>query len=387
MKKKIMSGFLALFMVFTVMFSVANVTIASAASEEKVPRNAWDVTDEEEKQPVAIYTDWEFNDDFTKVTISGKTYKNYILVVRCGQELAMINIWGMYLANPYCQIAMTPDEYAVNYDNNLNGVFDGTESKYPLDELISINGIPWQESELKDKYLSYFERYYDSQFKNTISKTDLWNMLEDKSYNGLAYGIIAEKLTKEKAAAKYNVSNMKITASNWEMLKTGEEFLAKNGGQAFIPTRLEYPTVADLEKAMTEDTPTVDAKTTVVLHLNDPIMTVTNGDTTKTVKLEAAPYAPHGTTLVPVRAITEAFGSAVEWNGTTQEVLITKDNTTIKLKIGSKTAYVNGNAVEMLEAAQTINGRTVVPLRFVSENMGYSVQWNAESQEIVINNK
>lgn len=388
MKKKIMREILALFMIFTVMFSAANITVASAASDEKVPRNAWDVTDEEEeKPPVAKYTDWAFNDDYTKVTINGKSYDNYIVIVRNNQELVMMNMWGMYLTSPYDQMTRTPDEVAAGLDDSLNAIFSGNESKYPLNELVSINGIPWQDTKFKDKYLSYFETFYDSQFTNTISKTDLWNILEDKSYNGLALGIIREKLTKDQATVKYDLSKMKVTVQDWEMVKTGAEFAAKNGGQAYVPTELTYPTQDDLKEAMKEDAPTqTKLKITVVLYLNNPIMTVSNGSTTKTVTLEAAPYAPNGTTLVPVRAITEAFGSTVDWDGTTQEVLITKDNTTIKLKIGSKTVYVNGNAVEMLEAAQIINGKTVIPLRFISENMGYKVEWDGATSKITISN-
>lgn len=325
MKKKIMRGILTLFMVFTVMFSAINVTIASAADE----------------QPTAKYTDWAFNDDYTKVTVNGKTYDNYVVIVRNNQELVMMNMWGMYLTSPYDQMTRTPDEVAADLDDSLNAIFSGNESKYPLNELVSINGIPWQDTKFKDKYLAYFERFYNSQFSNTISKDDLWNILEDESYNGLALGIIRENLTKEQATAKYNLSNMKVTVQDWEMVKTGAEFVVKNGGQAYVPTELTYPSQADLKEAMAKDSPTQTiTKTTVVLHLNNPTMTVTNNGVTKSVTLEAAPVAPNGTTLVPVRAITEAFGFTVKWDGTTQEVLVTQDKTAIKLKIGSKTAYV-----------------------------------------------
>lgn len=371
MKKKIMRGILTLFMVFTVMFSAINVTIASAVDE----------------QPTAKYMDWVFNDDYTKVTVNGKTYDNYIVLVRNNQELVMMNMWGMYLTSPYDQISQTPDEFAAGLDDSLNSIFSGNESKYPLNELISINSVPWQETKFKDKYLWYFDTFYDSQFANTISKTDLWNILEDKSYNGLALGIISEKLTKEQAASKYDLSKMKVTVQDCEMIKTGAEFVAKNRGKAFAPTELTYPTQVDLKEAMEEDTPIeATTKTTVVLYLNNPIMTVTNNGVTKSVTLEAAPYAPRGTTLVPVRAITEAFGFTVKWDGTTQEVFVTQGKIAIKLKIGSKTAYVNGNEVEMLESAQIINGKTVIPLRFISENMGYEVEWDGATSKITISN-
>ncbi|WP_162178014.1 stalk domain-containing protein [Ruminiclostridium cellobioparum] len=394
MKKKITREILALFMVFTVMFSAANITVASAASDEKVPRNAWDVTDEEEaKPPVAKYTDWAFNDDFTKVTVEGKEYDNCVVLTRSGTELSVVNLWASYLTNPYSQLDMTPDEFAFGSEvgslqNELMGLMTGSESKYPNGfELIAINWEQWQDTKYKDLYLDMFKQYYDPYHKDIFkSENDMISYLEDKSNNGLALGILKEKMTKEQAAAKYDLSKMKVSINENEFLKTSDEYLAVSGGKAYFGGVLSFDNISDIKSKMASSTE-ISIKTTVVLHLNNTSMSVTKGSETKLITLEAAPVAPKGTTLVPVRAITEAFGSTVEWNGTTQEVFITKDNTTIKLKIGSKTAYVNGKAVTMLEAAQTINGRTMVPLRFVSENMGYSVQWNAESQEIVINNK
>lgn len=395
MKKKIMSGFLALIMVCAVMFSVASFTTASAASDEKVPRNAWDVTDEEEeKPPVAKYTDWAFNDDYTKVTVEGKEYDNCVVLTRSGTELSVVNLWASYLTNPYSQLDMTPDEFAFGSDagslqNELMGLMTGSESKYPNGfELIAINWEQWQDTKYKDLYLDMFKQYYDPYHKDIFkSENDMISYLEDKSNNGLALGILKEKMIKEQAAEKYDLSKMKVTMNENEFLKTSDEYLAVSGGKPWFGNELSFDNISDIKSKMASNASSeISTKTTVVLQLNNPTMSVTKGSETKLITLEAGPYAPHGTTLVPARAITEAFGFTVKWDGTTQEVLVTKDNTTIKLKIGSKTAYINGNAVEMLESAQIINGKTVIPLRFISENMGYKVEWDGVTSKITISN-
>ena len=102
--------------------------------------------------------------------------------------------------------------------------------------------------------------------------------------------------------------------------------------------------------------------------------------------LDFAPIIDSSTnrTYVPIRAITESFGAKVQWNNNTQQVTIQLDSTKIVLQIGNKKATVNGKTL-MLDAPPTIvNNRTFVPLRFISEALGASVQWIAESRTIKI---
>ena len=105
----------------------------------------------------------------------------------------------------------------------------------------------------------------------------------------------------------------------------------------------------------------------------------------KKVEVEIAPYiVGEGTTLVPLRVISEAFGAKVGWDGETQTVMIVDSDTQIILQIGNKTAFVNGEAVEMEEAPELLgSGVTTVPLRFVSESFKAEVNWD-ESQLITV---
>lgn len=87
-----------------------------------------------------------------------------------------------------------------------------------------------------------------------------------------------------------------------------------------------------------------------------------------------------GRTLVPLRGIFESLGAKVTWNNETQVARGTKGNTEVLVQIGNKTAYVNGKAVELDVPAQIINGSTMVPLRFVSESLGAKVEWNNDTR-------
>jgi hypothetical protein len=99
---------------------------------------------------------------------------------------------------------------------------------------------------------------------------------------------------------------------------------------------------------------------------------------------EVDPIVENGRTLVPLRAIFEALGANVSWDGTTQLITATKDETIIKLQIGSQTAYKNNQPVPLDVPPKIVEDRTLVPLRFVSESLGANVKWYGDTQTITI---
>lgn len=99
------------------------------------------------------------------------------------------------------------------------------------------------------------------------------------------------------------------------------------------------------------------------------------------------PVVMKGSTLVPLRAIFEKLGAEVTWNAKEQSVTAKKGDSTVWLKIGSSKAKINGRNVDLQSPPQTINGSTMVPLRFVSEALGAEVLWDAETSTITITSK
>ncbi len=107
---------------------------------------------------------------------------------------------------------------------------------------------------------------------------------------------------------------------------------------------------------------------------------VSNAD----VKFDTPPVIKEGRTLIPVRAISEATGALVEWNAEEKKVTITKGEQEIILIPGENKVYVNNTSVVIDVPAQVMNSRTMVPLRFISENLGLTVEWDSETQSIEI---
>ncbi|MHB8157766.1 MAG: copper amine oxidase N-terminal domain-containing protein [Desulfocucumaceae bacterium] len=101
---------------------------------------------------------------------------------------------------------------------------------------------------------------------------------------------------------------------------------------------------------------------------------------------DVSPIIEKGRTLVPMRAIGEALGAYVDWDGQDNKVNLIKGETYIKLKIGDPVAVVNHKAVNIDAPAIIINGRTLVPLRFIAESFEADVKWDGkETITITIN--
>ncbi|OIQ61630.1 copper amine oxidase N-terminal domain-containing protein [Neomoorella thermoacetica] len=112
-----------------------------------------------------------------------------------------------------------------------------------------------------------------------------------------------------------------------------------------------------------------------------PITVTFNG---KQLQFEVPPLRENGRVLVPFRDILEALGAIVDWDGTTRTVTAIKDNDTIKLIVGKNVAYKNGATVELDVPSTIVEGRTLVPVRFVSETFGANVRWDGEKNNVTI---
>lgn len=89
-------------------------------------------------------------------------------------------------------------------------------------------------------------------------------------------------------------------------------------------------------------------------------------------------------TMVPVRFVSEGIGAKVEWDSDNRMVIIEKDDTIIKLKIGENKADVNGKTVTFDTNAILQNDRTMVPVRFISETLGANVDWDQATKTVSI---
>ncbi len=104
----------------------------------------------------------------------------------------------------------------------------------------------------------------------------------------------------------------------------------------------------------------------------------------RSVTIDTAPVIIDGRTLIPVRGVSEAMGGNVDWNNDTKTVTITLGSNKVEMTVDSKTAYFNNNAQTLDVAPVILNGRTMLPARFIAESFGFDVNWDNDTKTISI---
>lgn len=377
-------------------------------------------------KPELKYTEWYFNNDFTEVTVKvdgkWKTYDNYIVITRMGDKLQFYNSGADYLTDPLEQPEYTPDEFFTREMKKIRSQ-GGTEAFFPMNETISVNYKPWQESEFKDHIM---ERYYNHRYR--YGEDDVWEFIQDKNNNGYALEVFKRNKDIETAKKEASLSRMKIEAEKYWLYKTSEEFLAdykslntdrdpqlalhETYGRVeltqdeFHEILKEEPGKIEMKKEDEQETSEDEneqKQNGTALNIEE---TVISPDKNQKKKLELAigskelkakdmegekiktfsvePFIENGTTFIPLRGILEEIGADIGWDQDTKQITIHNNNDKVTLTINSKTAVVNGKDMEISEAPKLVGGNTMIPLRFVAENMGCEVKWNEQNKSITI---
>jgi hypothetical protein len=124
-------------------------------------------------------------------------------------------------------------------------------------------------------------------------------------------------------------------------------------------------------------------RTIISLQVGSSRMTV--GGVVKAIDAQGTkPVITNGTTMVPMRAIVESLGGSVGWDTATRRLDIRLGSRTVTTWVSKTTAIVNGSSTTMSAAPAIIGGRTMIPLRFVAENLGCLVGWDQSTRRVTI---
>ena len=99
---------------------------------------------------------------------------------------------------------------------------------------------------------------------------------------------------------------------------------------------------------------------------------------------DVAPLIINGSTMLPARFVAENLGATVGWDGGERKITLTKDKKTITLYVDKNTAYVNGVKYTLDCPPIILNDRTYTPVRFIAENLGATVGWFADARQAVL---
>lgn len=102
------------------------------------------------------------------------------------------------------------------------------------------------------------------------------------------------------------------------------------------------------------------------------------------IEFDVKPQVINGRTMVPMRKIFEELGATVDWDDSTQTAIGIKDNIVVKFTINDYIMYKNNAAKTLDVPAQLINDRTLIPLRAVSEAFDCQVGWDGNTSTVSI---
>jgi len=126
-------------------------------------------------------------------------------------------------------------------------------------------------------------------------------------------------------------------------------------------------------------------KITLKLQIGNKIMYIND----LSQEIDVPPTIIEGRTYLPIRWVTEPLGANLSWDQNEKKVRIELKETVIELWIGKNIARVNGidtpiDPQNTRVVPLIINGRTMLPVRFVAENLGCKVEWNSQTKTVTI---
>ena len=134
---------------------------------------------------------------------------------------------------------------------------------------------------------------------------------------------------------------------------------------------------------ISEEKPSEAADFTLTMQIGNPNMTV-NGEEKPIDEQGTAPVISSDRTLLPVRAVVEEMGGTADWNGEAREVMLKYGTDEIKLTIDSASAVLNGEEKTLDVIPAIMNGRTMLPIRFIAESFKFGVAWDSKTQTVTI---
>ncbi|MFD0715186.1 stalk domain-containing protein [Paenibacillus sp. GCM10027626] len=123
----------------------------------------------------------------------------------------------------------------------------------------------------------------------------------------------------------------------------------------------------------------------LAMKINSPwLLTEDDGKMFDDENHSVTPVVKHGSTLLPISPIVNKLGGTVSWNKKEKKVTITLNQNKIELWLNKNSANVNGVKKTLNVPPSTIKGRTMLPVRFITENLGAKVIWDGKSQMVLI---
>lgn len=350
----------------------------------------------------------EFNDDASEKTVKFpaniKAKRVKILALTSSYDYGVIAELDLFSENPGIKTAESYSEYEIIYGENklvripsANGEMTATASsvwKERYSAGMAVDGekkTAWHSSP-EDVKKYPFTLNVDMGSVHNVAEIIYYPRTDDvNSKNGiwLSFNIWAGESMDDFVPVMENVT-LKET---WDPQTIKFDVPVKARYFEFEITKgvNGYATCGDLEfyELLSEQKNTGSGKTKYTLKIGSKTIKIEDENGVREVETDVAPYIDNGYTQIPLRGLLEQMGAEFTWDGEYNRITVDSDGITIKMQIYNKlvtvTHRIYGEIRYTLRSVPRIkDSRTFVPLRFISENLGYKVEWNADSYEITI---
>lgn len=206
------------------------------------------------------------------------------------------------------------------------------------------------------------------------------------SGSALAIGIEDESTV----PSKIKVSGVEITVNRTapegsiKLDITGKAIVNNNGNPGDFPNRVARFDFANVITPASSET-----RSTSVFNIDSMDYTVIESGQEVERTMDVAPYIKDSRTFLPVFFVAQSLGVSennIIWEPNTKSVTVIKGNRIAQMQIGSKVLTVNGTAIQMDTAPEIKDGRTMLPIYYVGQALGASVEWDADARSVTVNN-
>ncbi|HEX9060184.1 MAG TPA: stalk domain-containing protein, partial [Clostridia bacterium] len=199
-------------------------------------------------------------------------------------------------------------------------------------------------------------------------------------WNKIIYEGIVAKVCDENGKWGYINKNGKIILNpEWDYIGKFSEGFAKaekDGKEGFVKIITLMPLPID---------PLPLDGDFIVMQINNPFMCINyNSKMIDKENKNIVPTIYNNRTILPIRAVVEALGGTVSWEESESKITIQYETKKIEMWTNKKIAIVNGQTMGLEVEPIILMNRTMLPLRFITESIGYKVYWNEENKIITI---
>ncbi|MCE5223591.1 hypothetical protein LLG10_05300 [bacterium] len=185
----------------------------------------------------------------------------------------------------------------------------------------------------------------------------------------------------------YNQENqmMQDMPIKWTLL--GDNGIVNSNGLFYALRKGKSQVIASVEGIEARaDVIVINYPVTITLQIGNRLASIKINEISSEITLDGPPFIQSGYTMVPLRFIGEAFGAGIEWNPGYRMIILELEQRGLQiiLTVDSPSAYINGKKTTLEIPPVIRSGRTFVPLRFIGETIGCTVEWEAKEQLITL---